>query len=180
MDRTIRTFIGFALIAMLMASFILGVCVYNFKPEFFKYKLNSTMTELKKATTTLVSVGNIDSKTTLSKIGERFSLIIGRKLEVSENFEVLAIKGRPTRDVVAVRFKNGSTMLFASPDLLENPPEMGDEFYAKASIREIRIHQSTLQELIDSPNAWENSDTILINGAALVAIMWSGAIVLGL
>lgn len=180
MNRTIRTFIGLFILAILIAGFILFVCVYNIKPEFFKYKLNTSMTELKRTNTTLVSIGNMDSKTTLAKIGERYSLLLGRKLEVTENFDVHAVKGRPKRELVAVRFKNGSTMLFASPNLIENPPQMPDEFYEKANIGEIKLHQATLEELMNTPNAWENSDTILINGAAVVAIMWSGAIILGL
>lgn len=132
MDFTARFFIGMCVVGILIATVIVGVGVYGIKPDFFKYKMNDTMTEIKKGNNTFVCVGELDDKQTMAKVGEKFSLIQGRKLDNLDNFDVYAINGKSNSTHIAVQFKDGKTYLFAREDIVENPPVIDEEFYNKA------------------------------------------------
>ena len=137
MDFTARFFIGMCVVGILIATTIVAVGVYGIKPDFFKYKMNDAMTEIKKGNNTFVCVGELDDKDTLLKVGEKFSLMQGRKLDNLDDFNVYSIKGKSNSTHIAVEFKNGKTYLFAREDIVENPPTIDEEFYSKARINEI-------------------------------------------
>lgn len=153
MDFTARFFIGMCIVGIIIATVIVGVGVYGIKPEFFKYKMNDEMTEIKKGNTTFVCVGELDDKKTMAKVGEKFSLIQGRKLDNLENFDVYAINGKSNNTHIAVKFKDGKTYLFAREDIVENPPVIDEEFYNKAHLK-----QNALLEKIVEVSGYEDYD----------------------
>lgn len=157
MEFTCKYVLSMAIIAILMATIITSVCVYGIKPDYFKYKMNDTMTQIVKGKTTYVSVGKLNSQESLTKIGEKLSLIVGRKLDNYDDFDVYALKGRSTKELIVVEFESGERMLFAKESLVSNPPEIDEEFYAKAGNRlddVLKIGDTELKTII----GWDEMD----------------------
>jgi len=132
MEFTCKTIIITAILSILFITAVTVIGAYGIKPEFFKYKMNDEMTQVVKGNTTYISVGKLNSEGALKKIGEKLSLIIGRRLDNYDEFDIYAIKGRKTDELIVVEFEGGERMLFADEKIVENPPQIDDEFYAKA------------------------------------------------
>lgn len=176
MEFTCRYMLEIAIIAILMAAFVTVFCVYGIKPDSFKYLLNDDYTKIVKGKTTYVSVGKLNEEESLKKVGEKLSLIVGRKLDNYDNYDIYALKGKSTKDLIVVEYKNGNRMLFANQDLVNNPPEIDEEFYDKVeeqqNNKKLFDKDIKLNTIIDWDDIDDNVKNLIILSALGTAVFY--------